>query len=207
MPTLPKIKICGLKTKEEINIINQFNVSYAGFIFAESKRKVTKEQVLKLKEELKPDVLTVGVFMNQDIDFVNEVIEYCNLDYVQLHGDESLEYCENIIGADVIKNIGIENKESLDKIDLYKNDFMVLLDTKIGKVSGGTGVSFDWSMIENQDFPKGYILAGGINPGNIVEALKYNSDVIDVNSGVETNLIKDYKKITELFNNMEDYDD
>ena len=198
------IKICGLKTAEEIRIVNDFRISYAGFIFAPSSRQVDIARARELVSLLRDDIKAVGVFRNQDIDYVNEAIKIAGLDFVQLHGSESPEYCRAVENAEVIKVIGVDSVESLKMADEYKDDYIILLDTRIGNQSGGTGKSFDWKLLQGTDFPRGFILAGGIGPDNIREAMKYGADIIDVNSGVETDLIKDRNKIARVFGNMEE---
>ena len=88
----PKIKICGLKRKKDIEIVNKYRPDYIGFVFAGSKRKVTKEQAMELRKMLNPDILVVGVFVNEDIDKIVDLVEDKVIDLIQLHGDEDKEY-------------------------------------------------------------------------------------------------------------------
>lgn len=200
-----EIKICGIKNKEEIAIINQFPVNYIGMIFAPSKRQVTIEKAAMLRKLVRKDIKVVGVFVNEDINKVKDIIKTCELDVVQLHGDEAVEYC-NKIDCKVWKSISVSDKRSLDKIEEYKNVADgVLLDTFSKNERGGTGISFNWDLVENLSDKYPIILAGGLTPENAVQAInKVKPMVLDLNSGLETNLIKDKNKIEALFYNLKE---
>ena len=204
----PRVKICGIKSKEEIAIINDFPVEYIGFIFAESKRKVLPEDAAQLKASLRKDIQVVGVFVNESVDKVNEIIDQCGLDVVQLHGEESPEYCKQI-HQKVWKSIPVKNAQSLKKINDYQQVVDgILLETYSKDQKGGTGKAFDWDLVKNlQDsLPlKDFILAGGLNPNNIKRAIDtLQPTIIDLNSGLETDGYKDRNKITQLFNRLKE---
>lgn len=201
-----EIKICGIKRQEDIEILSKFPVNYAGFIFANSKRKVTPEHVVNITKNLRSDIKKVGVFVNEDIEKVNEIIRFCNLDVVQLHGEESDDYCSRV-DAIVWKSISVKNESSLININHYRNIDGFLLDTYTdGDIKGGTGKTFNWDIVKNLSKDNFIILAGGLNKDNIVDAIKIvKPNILDVNSGVETELVKDEKKIKELFSNLEKY--
>jgi phosphoribosylanthranilate isomerase len=205
MPTIskyPEIKICGIKTKEEIEIINKFNVSYIGFIFAKSKRKVTMEQAMELKQYLRKDIKTVGVFVNEAYQNINYIKDKCKLDVIQLHGDESVDTCKRI-NSKVWKTISIKDEKDLEQIDKYNFTEGILLDTYYKGEKGGTGKTFNWNIVKELSNKYKLILAGGLKKDNIIEAIKViRPSVLDINSGVETNLIKDELKIKELFNEL-----
>ncbi len=200
-----EIKICGIKNEEEIAIINQFPVDYIGMIFAPSKRQVTVEKAARLRKLIRRDIKVVGVFVNEDINKVKEIIGLCSLDAVQLHGEETVDYCSKI-DCKVWKSILVSDETSLEIIESYKNVAEgILLDTYSKDERGGTGQSFNWDMVEHLSEKYPIILAGGISPENAVAAItKVKPIVLDLNSGLETNLIKDKKKIEALFYNLKE---
>lgn len=200
-----KVKICGIKNEDEIKIINKFPVNYLGFIFAESKRKVFPIEVKKLRDLIRSDIEVVGVFLNQKIDFINETIKESNLQYVQLHGDETVDCCRKV-KAKVWKTISVDEKGFVHN---YKNYLSIvdgiLLDTVVKGQKGGTGQVFNWEMAKNLSKEFKLILAGGLNPDNILEAINaVKPDIIDLNSGLETKLIKNEEKIATLFDRLKE---
>ncbi|MFK4784789.1 phosphoribosylanthranilate isomerase [Fusobacterium sp. MFO224] len=204
-----KIKICGIKELEEVEIINDFKLNYAGFIFSDSKRKISLAKGRILIENLRKDLLPVGVFVNEDISFVLRAVEICKVKIVQLHGDESPRYIRKLRGSLKSKNIKIwkvihvEERFFVKKLEKYKMADGILFETMKKGAYGGTGETFDWNIIKDIKLDQKKILAGGINSENIKKAINISkADVIDVNSGVETNLIKDRKKIKLLFENI-----
>lgn len=198
----PKIKICGIKTEEEVQLINHYPVDYMGFIFAKSKRQVSLEQAAHLRPLIRGDIKVVGVFMNQPIALIKEAIEHCHLDVVQLHGDEEDSVIETL-SIPVWKSIAIKGKESLEHLTQYTSAEGLLLDTYHKGASGGTGKQFNWHLIKDLKPSQKLILAGGLNPDNVSEAIQtVHPDVLDFNSGLETDLMKDPKKVAQLFTNM-----
>lgn len=203
---MSKVKICGIKRIDEVMAINEFPVSYAGFIFAPSKRLVTIEQCINLKNNLRDDIKTVGVFVDAPLSYVLEAIERCELDIIQLHGEESVDYIQQI-PRPVWKTISVKDKFSLEKIAEYVDVVDgILLETHHKDLKGGTGKSFDWSLVEylsvknNQGEALPIILAGGLKPENVEQAsLQVRPAILDVNSGVEIDGIKSYGRIKALF--------
>lgn len=204
-----KIKICGIKNLEEINIINEFNLKYAGFIFSNSKRKISLSQGRILIKNLRKDIFPVGVFVNEKICFILRAVEICGIKIIQLHGDETAEYIKKLKMSLRSRNIKIWKvvhiKDRVDMLEIKKYKFAegILFETFKKGTFGGTGESFNWKLIKNIDLDQKKILAGGINSSNIRDAINISrADIIDVNSGVETNLIKDREKIKQLFENI-----
>jgi len=201
-----KIKICGIKRDDEVAIINQFPVSYAGFIFAKSKRQVDANRCIELAKDLRKDIKKVGVFVNEPIDHLLEIITTCQLDIVQLHGDETVEYIRQI-HIPVWKTIPVKNEESLQLATVYKDAVAgILFETYHEKLRGGTGTTFDWNILKKIEEQQEYamILAGGINPENIGQAILHvTPDILDVNSGVEEEGFKTYNRIKKLFEEIE----
>ena len=189
---MQKIKICGLKRREDIEYVNKYQPDYIGFVFAGKKRKLTYDQVVDLKKYLTSSIQVVGVFVNEDISFVEKLVKEHVIDLVQLHGQEDQKYIQALkekVDVSIIKAIQIKNEDSFNEhydVDYYLYDHG----------TGGTGESFDWSMLKEVDKP--VFLAGGINLLNIDDALKKNVYALDVSSGVETDGFKDEKKIKKI---------
>lgn len=199
MLTMPELKICGLTRPEEIEIINQFPVAYAGFIFAKkSKRYVTPKQAVQMIKILKKGIRAVGVFVDTPIEEVNQIAEEAQLNFIQLHSNETNEDCKKAVRP-VWKMISMKGKESIHLVQEYPSAAGILLDTYHPSLMGGTGQTFCWKDAENLSGQKFIILAGGLSPENILDAAKIvHPQVLDVNSGVETDGKKDEKKIEEL---------
>lgn len=195
-----KVKICGLKALKDIRIINKYNVDYIGFVFAESSRRVNIESAKKMRQLLKDNVKAVGVFVDTPSYEINDIVSYCKLDIVQMHGVESPEECEKII-VPVWKAISMRDDESLNKVKDYKTVCGFLLDG----VKAGSGECFKWKWAE--DFSKRYfsILAGGLNEHNVLQAIKLvRPQVVDVSSGVESNGYKDEEKIANFIRKVKE---
>lgn len=179
-----KIKICGVTRACDIEFINLAQPDYVGFVFAESRLKISSQTASDFKRMLLPEVKTVGVFVDGDTDFINNLLADGIIDIAQLHGRESDDDISRINGT-VIKAVRIG--ERINRPCEY-----LLFDSE----KGASGKTFDWSLLPQTDKP--FFLAGGINACNIGDAMKYNPYCIDVSSGVETDGYKDKKKIIEI---------
>ena len=198
------VKICGLKTHEEIELVNQFPIISAGFIFAPSKRQVTTGQAKELIHSLRKDIKKVGVFVNSPIEEVLRAVRAYKLDVIQLHGDESVDYIQQI-PCKVWKTIPIKDASSLKQVEIYgKVVDGLLFETHHEGMRGGSGKAFDWSLLAKR--PKleaSLILAGGLSPENIRQAIDVvKPNVIDVNSGLEVNGYKNYERTKKLFEEL-----
>lgn len=194
---MTKIKICGLKREEDILYVNQLKPDYVGFVFAPSKRQIDSYQAKELIDILDKDIKTVGVFLNTPFEKVKEIAEYCNLDIIQLHGDESPEYC-NAFDREVWKAFRIKDTNSIKNIDDYTTNGY-LLDTYVKGEFGGTGETFNWDLVATLSSKKQVILAGGLTESNINEAIQIvKPHVVDISSGVETNGYKDFYKMKKF---------
>ena len=193
---MSKLKICGIRSMEEILELAELDIDYFGCIFARSPRQVSGELAKKITETAhKYNKKTVGVFVNSSVDEIREIRNAVKLDIIQLHGDETPEFCKKL-GGTIWKVFRVFDK--IPDILPYKEYIEYpLFDTK-GKEHGGNGIVFDWSILENLNYP--YILAGGLSEKNIKDALKYNPAVLDVNSRVEINNRKDKKLILDIIN-------
>ena len=197
---MTKIKICGITNIKDADKAVSLGADAIGFVFAESPRKTTPKKVKSIISDLKGSVLKVGVFVNESAEVVNRISDECSLDAVQLHGDESVDYCSQITKP-IIKAFRIKNEESLKPIPLYRSVFAYLLDTYSDNKYGGTGLTFDWNIVGHIN--KRIFLAGGINPDNAAAAIELGVYGIDVCSGIESEPgKKDHKKMKKLFRNI-----
>lgn len=195
---MTKIKICGLKRECDIDFVNEAKPDYIGFVFADTKRYISPHDAMNLKKRLDKNIKAVGVFVNADILFVSELVNEKIIDVVQLHGDEDDEYIKKLksqTDAPIIKAVRVKTADDIISADRGFADFL-LLDKYSHGIYGGTGESFDWSMIPK--ILKPYFIAGGITAENVSLALRYNPYAVDVSSGVETGGLKDKEKILNL---------
>lgn len=192
---MTKIKICGIKTIEEIQYINKAMPDFVGFVFAKSKRQISLETALLLKKSLDTKIKSVGVFVNEDICNIKKLCDEKIIDIVQLHGDENDAYIKKLkskIACPIIKAIRVQNNH----IPNYDTDF-ILFDSFNKNEYGGTGESFDWEIIK--DYKSQFFLAGGLNLLNVEQAIKQaNPYCVDVSSGVETQGKKSEQKIIDI---------
>lgn len=194
-----KIKICGLKSVDDVIKINDFAIDYVGFVFAKSKRKVSAKTALEMKNVLRKDIKTVGVFADMTFEEIKKIADFVDLDVVQLHSAEDDDFCSGFNDRTVWKSISVSDSNPEIKAKNYKNVDGFLLDTYTKDLRGGSGKTFKWDLAAN--FSKKYftILAGGLGEDNIIEAFNaVKPNVIDLSSSVETDGIKDYNKIKSL---------
>lgn len=190
-----QVKICGLMDPEAVETAVAAEADFIGFVFADSKRKITIEHARKLAQGIPDHIKRVGVFVNEEADKIREISETVGLDYIQLHGDESPAFCKEL-GLPTIKAFQVRVASDLEKLAAYNCDYY-LLDSPGGKYRGGSGETFDWSLVKEYNFlNKKIILAGGLRSDNINEAIQEVNPVgVDVSSGVETDGRKDPRKI------------
>ena len=199
---MAKIKICGLKRLDDIEIVNKYKPDYIGFVFADSKRKVTSDLACKMKKNLDSSIKSVGVFVDEDIDVIIKLYDEGIIDIAQLHGLENEEYIKKLeqksnYQLEIINAIEMSDEKDLKEYDNSLADYL-LLDS--GK---GSGKTFDWRLIR-KDLKKEFFLAGGLNSKNISKAIEeFNPYAVDLSSGVETDGYKDELKIKEV---MEEVD-
>lgn len=198
--TNTKIKICGLKREEDIDFANTLNPDFIGYIFApKSKRYVSPETALTLRRKLSDNIISVGVFVNESIDKIAELLDSNIIGMAQLHGQENEDYIASLrllTDKPIIKAYKIECEEDIKKAAQSSADY-ILLDNG----DGGTGKSFDWSLIKNVKRP--FFLAGGLNADNVKTGIKLiHPYAVDTSSGVETNNIKDFGKMKRFINTV-----
>ncbi|SMC75460.1 phosphoribosylanthranilate isomerase [Sporomusa malonica] len=173
----------------------EFGADLIGLVFAESRRRVTVEEARKIACQT-PGICKVGVFVNAPLTEVQSIARECQLDYVQLHGDESPEYC-SLVGYPVIKAFSIRPGFSSEIFKGYQASW-TLFDTFSAGQQGGTGKAFDWQEAQALvcQTPRPFMVAGGLTPDNVGEAIQIlTPDGVDVSGGVETNKVKDLAKI------------
>lgn len=192
-----KIKMCGLRSLEDIELVNRYRPDYVGFVFAQSKRKVSHELAARMKKNLSDDIVSVGVFVDASQDEILKLFEEGVIEIAQLHGGESEDFINNLKEKSnselkIIKAIEISQDIDIKKYDDSQADYL-LLDS--GK---GSGKTFDWSLVK-KDINKKFFLAGGINISNVREAIdEFDPYAIDLSSGLETDGVKDENKIREI---------
>ena len=199
-------KICGIKHKDTLLCCEKNDVNFFGMIFyPKSPRNISLQNasfLQKISQGL--NIKGVGVFVNNNINELEDIIKNLNLKFVQLHGSEDNEYIKRMkrTGVKIIKSISINNNNDLKKIDKYNNADYFLFDYKPlkGELPGGNSKSFDWNILKNLETEKPWFLSGGINANNIIKILKdIKPSGVDISSGVEKELgIKD----NQIINNF-----
>ena len=195
-------KICGITNLDDANVAVENGASAIGFIFYEkSPRTISINNAKSISKHLPKTIARVGVFVNHEKDFIHEAISKVPLDMIQLHSDETPDFC-NQFDVAILKALRIKNEASLSVMDQY-DVAVFLLDTFSNDQYGGTGETFDWSVL-NRKFKTPIILSGGLNSENILNAIDaVNPSAVDVNSGVESSPgKKDFNKLKSLFKNL-----
>ena len=205
-----KVKLCGLRDKE--SLLAAQDASFIGFVFYQkSPRFINALEARDLKKFIKPDQKLVGLFVNADMNVIQHLSEFCGLDFIQLHGNEPIEYLKELkkFNKPIIKAISVKNHSDIVESNKFKNYCdMILFDTKTNQTEfGGTGISFDWNLLKGYYSSRDWMLAGGINKDNICEALNItNAPIVDISSGVEKSkgikcklLIKDFMKVLKNY--------
>jgi phosphoribosylanthranilate isomerase len=216
---MTRVKICGIKQKAHALAAIEAGADFIGLVFAPSQRQVTLSQAQDIAGAVKKRseaIAVVGVFVNMPTDEVNGIANSCNLDWVQLSGDEPWEYCHHITRP-LIKAVRIKEGQQPEEIcadlsagarALASQKYIYLLDSQVKSKYGGTGMTFDWSLARQvaEQFP--VIIAGGLTPENIAQAIKIVSPWgVDVSSGVEVDGIKDIAKIRTFIETVRRADD
>ena len=196
-----KLKFCGLTREEDIEAVNEIQPDYVGFVFADSRRKVSDRDAARLrelKEHLDPEIKTVGVFVNDEPEHIAALVRDEVIDIIQLHGGESVRYIEKLRGmidAPIIYAVRVESRRDIEEADRLPVDYL-LLDTYTKHAYGGSGKTFDWSLIG--DINHLYFLAGGLNESNIERAAQTGAYALDLSSGIETDDRKDSDKMRRI---------
>ncbi|MGM9529355.1 MAG: phosphoribosylanthranilate isomerase [Phascolarctobacterium sp.] len=204
---MTKAKICGLTRTEDIECANRVKPDFIGMVFyAKSKRAVTAEQAATLKAKLDQKIKAVGVFVNNEIDFIAHLAQAGIIDIIQLHGDEDGAYIQRLREAlpkpnmPIIKAIRVRSEVSLEDLAKYQVDYF-LFDTYKAGLYGGTGERFNLEL-ESIHIPKPYFIAGGLDASNIAEIIAANPKAfaVDVSGGVEDSVtgLKNPQKMADF---------
>ncbi|WP_409270330.1 phosphoribosylanthranilate isomerase [Neobacillus sp. SCS-31] len=193
-----KVKICGIMNGETARKAVEFGADALGFVFAESRRKVSPRLAREIIAQLPEDIHKFGVFVNESKQRIQEIADYCGLTHIQLHGEESPNFCKEFT-LPVIKAFNIGSHSDLELVTEYACEGF-LLDSPKGAYRGGTGISFDWTILQSAILDgKRIILAGGLNSENVGIAIRTaNPFMVDVSSGVETDGMKDLDKMKDF---------
>ncbi|MDR1606042.1 MAG: phosphoribosylanthranilate isomerase [Streptococcaceae bacterium] len=189
------IKICGLATQPAVEAAVKHGATHIGFVFAPSQRQITPEAAKYLASFVPESVQKVGLFVNADLLTIEQTIATVGLDMVQLHGQETAAFADQI-SVPVMKAFGIKDGQLPPELAAFKQH-MILLDAPPTEFAGGSGKIFDWGKVDltalaDYDF----FIAGGLTPDNVAEAITiFQPTGVDVSSGVETDGVKDLEKI------------
>ena len=208
---MQKIKLCGMMKPCDIEYANRVKPDFVGFIFANTRRKISATQAKQFREALDAEIPAVGVFVHEDISVITSLVQDGCIDMIQLHGEEDEDYIRRlreICDVPVIKAVKVQTVEQIRQAAALPVDYL-LLDTYRKGVLGGTGEAFDWELLreakaaagdtaEGELFGKPYFLAGGLHAGNLREAAAFGSYGLDVSSGIETDGSKDFTKMVEV---------
>lgn len=198
-----KVKICGITNYEDAAAAIDMGADLLGFNFyPKSPRYVSVEKVVEIINKLPAFIDVAGVFVNAPFEQIREAMSECELNWVQLHGDEAPEFCRSFFSLNVrtMKALRVRKQKDIEKAERYFTD-AILLDAFDPEKYGGTGLTFDWNIVGNID--KRIFLAGGINPDNVVSAVELGVYGIDICSGIESEPgKKDHKKMKKLFDNI-----
>ncbi|WAM32477.1 phosphoribosylanthranilate isomerase [Caldicellulosiruptor naganoensis] len=194
------VKFCGIRREEDVEYCNILSPTMIGLIFADSPRKVEKDTAKRLLAMKNPSIKSVGVFKNQTLSEVLSISKDLKLDFIQLHGNESIEFITYLKsqGFKIIKAVEVEKVNDIERSKIYKDivDF-ILLDRPKGKEIDIV------QLAKNADFD--FIVAGGITPENIEKYLALNPLGIDISSGIETNGFKDFNKMKTIIEKLTKY--
>jgi len=195
-----RIKICGLFREEDIDYVNEARPDYAGFIFAESRRKVSQEFAARLRCRLSDDIVPVGVFVNAPIADIAALYRENVITIAQLHGTENDDYITRLKAASAEDGRKpVEVIKTIKSAELEQNALLAAgADYYLIDSGAGSGRSFNWELLNSFKFEKPWFLAGGVGSDNIEQAMAFNPFALDVSSGAETDGIKDREKIVQL---------
>ena len=215
---MTRIKICGIREEVHALAAVEAGADFIGFVFAPTRRQVSPAKAREIVDTVKKSssaIKPVGVFVDTPASEVNKIADFCGLDWVQLSGNESWEYCRQIarpiikairIGQQLREEINAELTVGLKTLSPQR--FITLLDSQVEGKYGGTGITFNWRLAQQvaKEFP--VIIAGGLNPENVAQAIEIATPWgVDVSSGVETDGTKDIAKIKAFIEAVRRTDD
>jgi phosphoribosylanthranilate isomerase len=195
-----RVKICGITNLNDALSAAQAGAWALGFVFhRKSPRYVSPSKARKIIEQLPPFVTPVGVFVNQKEGAVKEICKFTHINTLQLHGDEDPTYCSRFKDQKIIKAFRVSDDFDFNAITKYKVN-VYLFDTQVVGEFGGTGKVFNWNLLKHMQIQKPYILSGGLNPTNVLQALNAVTPFgVDASSGLESAPgIKDKRQVQAL---------
>jgi phosphoribosylanthranilate isomerase len=197
------VKFCGIRTPADTAIVNRLRPEFIGMVFVPGrKRTIGIDTAVDINNNLDPDIIPVGVFSDPTMEDILRVTDTNAIRIVQLHGNESEEFIEEVgerTGLPVIKAFTVRTREDVEEACRTKADY-VMFDS-----GAGTGRTFDWSVLE--DSPRPFFLAGGLNPDNVYEAIiRLHPLAVDVSSGIETEDNKDEFKMQRFIESVYEAD-
>ncbi len=203
-----KLKVCGMKYVDNLMMVAAVQPDYLGFIFYDQSKRNFEGVIPKLPKGIKK----TGVFVNEYLEIVVSLVEEYQLEAIQLHGDESVEYIKELKGhlpkVEIIKVFGIKDSFGFSILEPYLEEVdYFLFDTK-GKERGGNGVKFDWSVLKEYPFDKPFFLSGGIGLNDVAEVNEIKESglpvyAVDINSRFETKPgVKNIKEVKSFKNKL-----
>ena len=182
------IKICGITSAKDANLAVSFGANALGFnMYEKSARYVSQQDVREILKELPDEVIPVMVFVDSGYEYVEDCLKLSTKIVPQFHGSETPEFCSSF-DRNFIKAIPVSKEDDINNgFEKYSDSWMILLDSYTQEEFGGTGKQFDWSYLKDKDYDKAFLVAGGLNPNNVVEVLSVTCCTgLDVSSGVES---------------------
>jgi phosphoribosylanthranilate isomerase len=200
-----QVKFCGITNEEDAFCAVSFGAAALGFIFYDaSPRYIEPPAARKIMLKLPHQIVRVGVFVNESAAEIKKIMKYCGLDFVQLHGDETVAFCRKLPAKKVIKAVSLKNDDDVENACAY-NVAALLADSRHAGLYGGTGIIANWELAKKLCVQRPLILSGGLNLQNIRQAiLQVAPAAVDVNSGVEASPgKKDPHKMARLMRILE----
>ncbi|MDR2903986.1 MAG: phosphoribosylanthranilate isomerase [Clostridiales bacterium] len=203
-----KLKFCGLKTRADAVLVNEFRPEYAGLVFAKSKRRVSRETAADIRKTLDKSIQAVGVFVNESVEIIAGLCADGIIDVVQLHGDEDKRYINALkqrVPNEMIKAIRVKDQSDIEKAAAFSCDYL-LFDAYAGSAKGGTGQRFDWKILDHCAVKKPFFLAGGLTAENIADAAKLSPApyCLDISSGIERGGVKNRALMQHIIHKIND---
>lgn len=201
---MTKVKICGLTEEKHVKVAVEAGADAIGFVFAPSSREISVKDAARLGALIPEGILKIGVFVNASKTELHETYETVGLDYIQLHGDESPSFIQKV-GLPTIKAFSVKSIEDVQRASEYAVDYY-LFDAPGTLYKGGSGIPFDWTLLEKSGISREkLILAGGLHVDNVQEAIsRVQPQMVDVSSGVEKDKRKDELLIRSFIDAVRD---
>lgn len=198
-----RVKICGITTVDDAKAALDLGADAIGVIFAKSPRQVTQKRAAEISRAVGPWIAVLGVFVDETPAEMRRLARECSLSAVQLHGRETPKTVGSLTGIKVLKAFHVGEGFKPAEMAAYRNADAFLFDTKVPGQAGGTGVVFDWKILNKFRSDKPFIISGGLHPGNVAQAIRYFKPYgVEVSSGVEKSVgKKDLKKVRKFIRN------